>query len=663
MDINTAEKRIEELSDQLNYHNQRYYVEDNPEIDDFTYDAMLSELEKLEAKFPQFINENSPTQKVGGAALETFTPVAHDVPMESLQDAFSYEELMAFDKRVRDSFGDAVYVVEPKIDGLSVSIEYENGKFFRGSTRGNGSVGENVTANLRNVSGVPKTLKNAPEYLEVRGEVYMPHSSFFALCETQENAGKPAPKNPRNAAAGSLRQKNSRVTAERALDIFTFNIQQLRGADEMETHAQSLEYIKACGIKTIPFYKVCESIDEVIAEIERIGDMRGSLPFDIDGAVIKVNDFAMRKSIGSTSKFPKWAIAFKYPPEEKETTLLDIEIGVGRTGALTPTAIFTPITLAGTTVSRAVLHNEDFINEKGIGIGDTIVVRKAGDIIPEVVSVANHVKGSEPFKMPKICPSCGAEVFRDEGGAVIRCENAACPAQLLRHLIHFVSRDAMDIEGLGPAILSLLVEKGLISGVADIYNLKVDDLSPLERMGEKSAENLIKAIENSKNNDLYRLIFAFGIRHVGLKTAKLIAAVYNDNDKLCSASAEDLAKIDQLGDVIAESAAEFFSLPETLELIQRLKATGVNMKSELTDHSGVLKGQTFVLTGTLPTLTRDEAAAIIEENGGKVTGSVSKKTTYVLAGEAAGSKLTKAENLGIAVINEKELMQMINSVL
>lgn len=657
MNRSEAKREIEELSEKLRYHNYKYYVEDDPEIDDFQYDVLLNRLIKLEESFPELVLPDSPTQRVGGAALNQFEPVEHAVVMESLQDAFSEEEMFDFDRRVREAVGEVTYSVEPKIDGLSVSLEYENGIFVRGSTRGNGTVGENVTANLKTISSIPLKLFGAPDFLEVRGEVFMPHSSFLKLVESQENEGKPAPKNPRNAAAGSLRQKDSRITASRALDIFIFNLQRVEGAQPTR-HIESLDYIKSLGLKTLPFYTSCATMEEAVAEIRRIGNMRGSLPFDIDGAVVKVDDFSLRARLGSTAKFPKWAIAFKYPPEEKETTLLSIEVGVGRTGALTPTAVFEPILLAGTTVSRAVLHNEDFIAQKGIGIGDTIIVRKAGDIIPEVVSVAEHKDGSATFKMPEVCPSCGAGVVREEGEAVLRCTNAACPAQLIRHLIHFVSRDAMDIEGLGPAVISQLVAEGMVKTPADLYSLSESGLAGLERLGEKSAANLIAAINGSKGNDLYRLIYALGIRHVGLKTAKLITSVFTDIDAVMAAPAEELEKIDGLGGVIAQSAAEFFAHPETVELIRKFKEIGINMKAEKRVGGDLFAGLTFVLTGTLPTYTRDAAAEIIESLGGKVSSSVSKKTSYVLAGEAAGSKLTKADSLGIAVISEAEFKNM-----
>ncbi len=655
MDINIAEKRIKELSDTLKYHNKKYYIEDSPEIEDFEYDAMLRELEELEAEFPQFLKEDSPTQTVGGAALRLFSSVTHTVKMESLQDVFNFEELRSFGEKIdisRTSFS-----VEPKIDGLSVSLEYKDGLFFRGSTRGDGETGEDVTANLMQIKSIPKAIEFDGE-LEVRGEVYMPRESFLKLRERQELMGEAPAKNPRNAAAGSLRQKNPKITAERELDIFIFNIQRITGKD-FSSHIETLEFLKALGFHTLPTFKKCDDINSVIDEINRIGDSRGNLSYDIDGAVVKVDNLSYRDELGSTSKFPKWAVAFKYPPEEKETVLKEIEIGVGRTGALTPTAIFDPITLAGTSVSRATLHNEDFITSKEIGIGDTIVVRKAGDIIPEVLSVSKHCEGSVIYKMPEYCPSCEAPVYREEGEAVIRCTNAECPAQLLRHLIHFTSRDAMDIEGLGPAVLEQLLNAGLIENIGDLYTLDYEKVALLERTGEKSVSNLRSAIEASKENDLSKLIFALGIRHIGAKAAKLISEHFGDIDTVLSAKTEDFESIDGFGHILASSAFEFFSLDDTKELITRLKENGVNMKSLKEVKDNRFAGKTFVLTGTLSTMTRNEASAIIEEFGGKTSSSVSKKTDYVLAGEEAGSKLDKANKLGVTVISEEEFKEML----
>ena len=655
MDFNLAKERAEELSRLLKYHNKKYYIDDAPEIEDFEYDRMIRELENLEKEYPQLLKEDSPTQTVGGAANRLFTEVVHSVKMESLQDVFNFEELKTFGEKI--DLNRTKFSVEPKIDGLSVSLEYKDGLFFRGSTRGDGIVGEDVTANLMQIKSIPKAIKFDGE-LEVRGEVYMPRASFLKLLERQELLGEAPAKNPRNAAAGSLRQKNPKITKERELSIFIFNIQRVTGR-EFSSHIETLDFLKSLGFNTLPFYTKCNNIEEVIAEINRIGDNRGDLEFDIDGAVVKVDNLSYREELGSTSKFPKWAVAFKYPPEEKETVLKEIEIGVGRTGALTPTAVFDTITLAGTSVSRATLHNEDFITTKGIGIGDTIVVRKAGDIIPEVLSVSKHCDGSEVYKMPHICPSCGSPVFREEGEAVIRCTNADCPAQLLRHLIHFTSRDAMDIEGLGPAVLEQLLNAGLISNIVDLYSLDYDAVENLERTGKKSVENLKNAIEKSKSQDLSKLIFALGIRHIGAKAGALMAEHFGDIDAILNATAEDFEAIEGFGSILAQSAAEFFSLSDTKKMIESLKAKGLNMKSLKRVEDGRFKGLTFVLTGTLPTLKRSEAGEIIESFGGKTSSSVSKKTDYVLAGEEAGSKLTKAESLGIKIITEEEFLEMI----
>lgn len=656
MDIKTAENRIKYLSDTLKYHNKKYYIDDAPEIEDFEYDAMLRELEDLEKEYPQFKKEDSPTQTVGGAALKLFTPVTHTVKMESLQDVFNFEELEAFCDKIDTTR--TAFSVEPKIDGLSVSLEYKDGLFFRGSTRGDGVTGEDVTANLLQIKSIPKAIEFDGE-LEVRGEVYMPKESFLKLVEKQETMGETPAKNPRNAAAGSLRQKNSKITAERGLDIFVFNIQRITGK-QFNTHIETLDFIKSLGFHTLPTYKKCVSAKEAIKEVERIGQSRGDLPYDIDGAVIKVDELDYRTELGSTAKYPKWAVAFKYPPEEKETVLKNIEINVGRTGALTPTAEFDPIVLAGTTVSRATLHNEDFIKQKEICIGDTIVVRKAGDIIPEVLTVKKHAENAVPFNMPQICPSCGSPVVREEGEAVIRCTNADCPAQLLRHLIHFTSRDAMDIEGLGPAVLEQLLNAKLIRNIGDIYELDYEKVRELERTGEKSVENLKNAIERSKENDVARLIYAFGIRHIGSKAAALIAERFGDIDTVLNAERSDFEAIDGFGSVLALSAYEFFSLPETRTMIDRLKSLGLNMKSLKEVKDNRFAGLTFVLTGTLPTFSRNEASELIESFGGKTSSSVSKKTSFVLAGEDAGSKLEKANRLGVTVIDEEKFKTMIN---
>lgn len=658
MNYEDTVKRAEKLRKDLNYYSYRYYVDNENDIDDYEYDMMMRELKAIEEEYPELITPDSPTRRVGGEATNMFESVAHTVKMESLQDAFSFDEIRDFDRRVKDAVTNATYVVEPKIDGLSVSLEYRDGVFVRGSTRGDGSVGEDITANLRTVRAIPLRLKTDLPFIEVRGEVYMPHSVFHKLVEEQElNEEKPF-KNPRNAAAGSLRQKNPKITAKRKLDIFVFNVQQIDG-HSLSNHKQSLDYLKELGFKTIPFYTEFKNIDGAIDELKRIADIRYTLPFDIDGAVIKVNDFEKRRILGSTAKFPKWAIAFKYPPEEKETKLLSIEVNVGRTGVLTPTAVFSPVLIAGSTVSRATLHNEDFIKEKGICIGDTIIIRKAGDVIPEVVSVKEHIPDAVPYRMPEICPSCGAKAVREDGEAAIRCNNPDCPAQLLRMLIHFCSRDAMDIEGLGDALLNKLVEQNMIKTAADIYSLDFDKIAEMDKMGKKSAENLKKAIEKSKENDLSKLVFALGIRHVGAKAAKLLSDNFRDIDSIMNSSAEDISKIDGFGLVMAQSVVDFMSMPQSQKLIADLKAAGVNMKAEDTQIDNRFSGKTFVLTGTLTKYTRSEASRIIENYGGKASSSVSKKTDYVLAGEAAGSKLAKATELGVKIINEDEFAEMI----
>jgi len=657
-DFETSKARAAELREAVTYHSNKYYLEDSPEIEDFEYDKLMRELADIETQYPELVTADSPTHRVGGFADDQFEPVVHSVPMESLQDAFSLDEVRAFDSRVREAAPDAVYIVEPKIDGLSVSLEYENGVFKRGSTRGDGLVGEDVTANLRTVRTIPLRLNTVLPFIEVRGEVYMPRSTFMRIVEQQElNEEKPF-KNPRNAAAGSLRQKNPKITAQRSLDIFVFNIQQVIGAD-LSDHKSSLDFIKKLGIKTIPFYNEFNTIDEVISELERIGDTRGTLPFDIDGAVIKVNSFAQRRLLGSTSKFPKWALAYKYPPEEKQTKLLNIEINVGRTGVLTPTAVLEPVLVAGSTVSRATLHNQDFITEKDIRIGDTVIIRKAGDIIPEVLYVVSHSENSQCYRLPNICPSCGAETVREPEESALRCLNPECPAQLLRLLIHFCSRDAMDIEGLGEGILERLVNEGMLKTVADIYRLNFEQISVLDRFEKKSASNLIAAINTSKENDLYRLIFALGIRHVGQKAAKLLAEYFNSMDAVMEASAEIIADIEGFGGIMANSVTDYFALPQSKELITELKENGLNMKSKKEIKDTRFSGKTFVLTGTLPTFSRSDATSVIESFNGQVSSSVSKKTSFVLAGEDAGSKLVKANELGVAVISESRFLEMI----
>lgn len=657
-DFETAKARAAALRKELNHHIYRYYVENENDISDYEYDMLMRELQAIEEAYPQLLTADSPTHRIGGEADNTFTPVTHEVKMESLQDAFSEGEILDFDARVTGGISAVSYVVEPKIDGLSVSLEYENGVFVRGSTRGDGVTGEDITANLRTVRSIPLRLHTDLPFVEVRGEVYMPRETFLEIVKEQELNGEKPFKNPRNAAAGSLRQKNPKITAQRKLDIFVFNIQRIEGKT-LGSHKESLDFLKTLGFKTVPFYTPCADIDKALAEIRRIGDIRYTLPFDIDGAVIKVDDFAAREVLGSTAKYPKWAIAFKYPPEEKETTLLDIEINVGRTGVLTPTAVFDPVLLAGTTVSRATLHNEDFIREKQISIGDTVVIRKAGDIIPEVLSVSHHQDGAPLYEMPKICPSCGAPVTREADEAAVRCTNPDCPAQLLRMLIHFCSRDAMDIEGLGEALLEVLTDKGMLRNAADIYHLDYEKIAALDRMGEKSAQNLQNAVENSKQNDLSKLIFALGIRHIGQKAAALLSERFLTMDALKSATREEILSIDGFGEIMADAVVRFFALEPSRELLSALAAAGVNMRSKKKIVDSRFAGKTFVLTGTLPTMTRTEASKIIESFQGKTASSVSKKTDYVLAGEDAGSKLTKAQQLGVTVISEAEFSEMI----
>lgn len=650
-------QKIEELRKTLRYHSDRYYNDDAPEIEDYEYDMMMRELKGLEEKYPEFDSADSPTKRVGGKADNSFASVEHTVRMESLQDAFSKEEIFDFDRRVKENVSDVHYVVEPKIDGLSVSLEYVNGEFFRGSTRGDGNVGEDVSGNLRVIHNIPLKLNHALPYIEVRGEVYMPKKSFDRVVDRQLiNDEKPF-KNPRNAAAGSLRQKDSEVAATRGLDIFVFNIQQIEGK-ELTSHKESLDYLKELGFNTIPYYERVDDIETAFEKVLQIGEKRGELEFDIDGAVIKVDDFSEREQLGSTAKFPKWAVAFKYPPEEKQTEILDIEITVGRTGKLTPTAVLSPVHLAGTTVSRATLHNQDFINEKGVNIGDIVTVRKAGDIIPEVLCV-NEKRSNGSFVYPERCPSCNEKVVREEGESDIRCINPECPAQLLRNLIHYCSRDAMDIEGLGPSIIETFVNEGMIKTVTDIYRLDKEKIASLDGFQQTSANNIIDSVNKSKGNDLSKLIFALGIRHIGAKAAKLLSDEFKNIDNLMNASLEAISDIDGFGDIMAKSAFDFFQSESARELIADLKSFGVNTDSKTVINDNRFEGMTFVLTGTLPTYKRSEASKIIESFGGKTSSSVSKKTSYVLSGESSGSKLDKANQLGIPVIDENEFNEMI----
>ena len=652
MELEQARKRAEELRAVIERNNRLYYDQDAPELEDFEYDQLTRELKEIEKTFPELVTASSPTQHVGGTASTKFAKVAHAVKMESLQDAFSYEELREFDARVQEAGVSPEYVVEAKMDGLSVSLEYENGVFVRGSTRGDGVVGEDVTENLATIRDIPHTLHGAPEFLEVRGEVYMPHAAFLALREQQELEDKTPFKNPRNAAAGSLRQKDAKITASRGLSIFVFNLQRVQGR-EFSRHSETLDYIKSLGFPVSPRYNVYHSIEDAIAEIQRIGEMRGTLEFDIDGAVIKVNDLAARSALGSTNKFPRWAIAFKYPPEVKESVVRDIEVTVGRTGVLTPTAVFDPIFLAGTSVARANLHNGDIIGSLDVRIGDTIQVRKAGDIIPEVIGVARHGEGTVPYRMPDRCPSCGAPVVHLEDEAALRCVNPECPAQALRNLIHFASRNAMAIDGLGEAVARQLIDKGLVHTVADLYTLTLD------KFKAKSAGNLLAAIENSRKNNLDKLVFGLGIRNIGDKAAALLAEHFGSMEKLRQASAEQVSSIDGFGGVMAQSVVEFFAKEGTGDLLEHLAQAGVNMEWHGEKKGTALAGKTVVVTGTLPTLSRQEAEALIVRNGGKASGSVSRRTAYVLAGEAAGSKLTKAQTLGIPVIDEAEFFRII----
>lgn len=657
MELNEARARSAVLRGKLEKANHSYYDLDSPILEDDEYDALMRELRGIEQEFPELMTADSPTQRVGGTAANTFEKVPHTVQMGSLQDVFSTEEVQDFLNRMAEQ-GAHEFTVEPKIDGLSVSLEYENGVLVRGSTRGDGFIGEDITANIKTIRTVPLSLPEKLPQLEVRGEVYMPKRSFAALCAEQEQNGEPLPKNPRNAAAGSLRQKDSRVTARRKLDIFCFNIQRAEGR-EFATHSESLEYLRSQGFHVIPDYRVCSDSSDILEKIGSIGGERTSLPFDIDGAVVKVNDIALRGEIGATAKVPKWAVAFKYPPEERITTLNSIEINVGRTGALTPVAVFDPVQLAGTTVSRAILHNQDIISEKDIRVGDKIAVRKAGDIIPEVVRSVSHADGAEPYFIPHICPICGAEAVRDEDEAVIRCQNIDCPAQLLRSVEHFASRNAMNIDGLGEAVAEQLIGAELVRTVADLYTLDIQSLTALERFGSKSAENLLTSIERSKSNELDRLVFALGIRGIGQRSAQLLCARFGSMDAIMAASAEDIAQIDGFGDILAETVYSAMREPHRISLINRLKEYGLNMTYSDSRVSDIFAGKTFVITGTLPTLKRDEAKALIEKHGGKCSGSVSKKTSYVLAGEEAGSKLTKANELGITVISEQQLMEML----
>lgn len=662
--MNRDIERIRELRKQLDYHNYRYNVLDDPVISDMEYDKMLHELELLEEKYPDEITDESPTRRVGGEPAKGFEKVTHDVPMLSLQDVFSMEELRQFDDRVSKVLSDYEYIVEQKIDGLSVSLEYENGIFKRGSTRGDGVVGEDITANLRTVKSIPLRLMVDVEFLEVRGEVYLPVGDFLELNERQEILGGKIFANPRNAAAGSLRQLDPKVAASRNLAIYVFSVMQIRGM-EFSTDSESLEFLKKAGFRVIPNYYVCTDIDEVIDAVDRIGELRGNDSYEIDGAVINVNSLAQRMQLGSTSKSPRWAVAYKYPAERKETVVRNIFVQVGRTGVLTPNAELEPVRISGSTVSRATLHNIDYIKSKDIRIGDHIILQKAGDIIPEVVEVIkDRRKGDEiEFEMPGSCPACGSPVEREENMAALRCTGIECPAQKFRSIVHFCSKPAMNIDGLGPSIIDAFIKKEMIETIADIYYLKEkrDQIVVLEGMGERSADKLIEAIERTKSNGLARLLVGFGIRHVGARAGKLLAENFPDIDAIMNADHDDLTQIDEVGEIMATSIVRFFGNPQTLHLIERLREAGVSMESldYGKEKKGALLGKTVVLTGTLPGLTRDEAKKLIEDNGGKASSSVSARTDFVLAGSDAGSKLTKAQELGIRIIDEDEFLAMI----
>ncbi|GAA0705490.1 NAD-dependent DNA ligase LigA [Paraclostridium ghonii] len=657
-------KRMNELIDEINYHSNKYYNEDAPEISDFEYDNLMKELIKIEEENPQIKRADSPSGRVGGKSLDKFKQVAHKMPMLSLSNAYSAKDLKDFDKRVRELGNDDVeYVVEFKIDGLSVGLSYKNGVFEKGATRGNGVIGEDITENLRTVKTIPLKIDD-PKEVVVRGEVYISKQSFEKINEIQEEQGLQLFANPRNLAAGTLRQLDSKSTAKRPLDIFVFNLEYMENT-ELKSHSESLEYLKKLGFKISTEYKVCSNIDEVIKHIEYWTENRSELPFEIDGMVIKVNDLQQREVMGYTAKSPRWAIAYKFPAEQKKTKLIDIIVEVGRTGTITPTAILEPVRLAGTTVSRATLHNEDYINEKDIKIGDTVLVQKAGDIIPQVVQVVKDDRGGEEveFKFPDKCPVCSEPTVRLEGEAAIKCINISCPAQIRRGIIHFASRDAMNIDGLGESIVSLLLDNNIIKDIADLYYIKKEDIVNLERMGEKSAENLINAIEKSKQNELYRLINGLGIKYIGVKGAKVLAKNFDSLDEIISADVNKLTNLEEFGDVMANSVVEFFNEEKNINVINKLKEVGINtesIKNEDESIVNIFEGMKIVLTGTLPTLKRNDAKEMIEARGGKATSSVSKSTTFVLAGEEAGSKLTKANELGITVIDEAKFLDILN---
>ncbi|XTR38068.1 NAD-dependent DNA ligase LigA [Paraclostridium tenue] len=658
-----AKNRISELIDLINYHNNRYYNEDSPEISDFEYDKLMKELIKLEEENPKLKRADSPSSRVGGKPLDKFNQVTHKIPMLSLSNAYSAQDLRDFDKRVRDSINEEVeYVVEFKIDGLSVGLTYNNGIFEKGATRGNGIIGEDITQNLKTVKTIPLKVEDNEEIV-VRGEVYISKENFEVINKIQEEEGLQLFANPRNLAAGTLRQLDSKLTAKRPLDIFIFNLEYIENT-ELKTHSESLEYLTKLGFKVSPNYKVFSNMDEVIKHIDYWTVNRSNLPFEIDGMVIKVNNLSQREKMGYTAKSPRWAIAYKFPAEQKKTKLIDIIVEVGRTGTITPTAILEPVRLAGTTVSRATLHNEDYINEKDIRIGDTVIVQKAGDIIPQVVEVVKDERTGDEiiFKLPEKCPVCSEPTVRLEGEAAVKCINISCPAQIRRGIIHFASRDAMNIEGLGESIVTLLLDNKIIKDIADLYYINKEDLINLERMGEKSASNLVNAIEKSKQNDLYRLINGLGIKYIGVKGAKVLAKNFKSLDEIINADMSELINLEEFGDIMANSVIQFFKEEKNIGVIKKLEDAGVNTKSIVSEDKGlvnIFEGMKIVLTGTLPTLKRNDAKEMIEARGGKSTSSVSKSTTFVLAGEEAGSKLTKANELGIPVIDENKFLEMI----
>ena len=664
MDFAKAKERIKELREIIEYNNKKYYDEDAPEISDFEYDMLNNELKNLEKQYPELITKDSNTQKVGGNVKKGFKEVIHEVPLQSLQDIFDFDELLEFDKRIKkqaEEYGkETIYVVETKIDGLSASLKYENGILVQGATRGNGLIGEDVTENLKTVKTIPHKLKE-PINITVRGEVFISKKDFEKMNEERSLNEEPSFANARNAAAGSLRQLDSNITATRPLDIYIFNVQQIEGK-QFNSHYEELNFLEKLGFNVNPIKIPCNTIEEVITAINKIGEDRDTLSFGIDGAVVKVDNLSLREDLGSTSKVPRWAIAYKYPPEKKETILKDIICQVGRTGVITPMAVLEPVSVAGSTISKTTLHNEDFIKEKELKIGDTVVIQKAGDVIPEIVEVKKdkRIGKEKEFEMPKVCPVCGAKAVREEGEAAIRCTGIECPAKLLRNIIHFVSKEGMDIDGLGENLVEQFIEKGLIQNIADIYKLTFEDIASLKKNGTKFATNLVNAIEDSKNRPFYKLITALGIRHIGTKSAKTIAKHFKTMRNLMQAEVEEIAELEDVGQIMAESIYEFFKQEQTIDLIEKLENAGLSMKEET--EEGVderFKGFTFVLTGSLENYTREKAGEIIEKLGGKVSSSVSKKTSYVIAGEEAGSKLTKAQELGVTILNETEFMKMV----